>query len=127
GRDLDLSAAHQDAIRFEIGSPDGNFRLGFRGHMQQKLEFSQDLEHNRSNIDMNLRRARFTFFGTMFSPRISYLIQLGLESGDKDPWQNVGISSDNLNTYYVKGTSHLRDYYINTHIHNQVQVRIGKF
>lgn len=119
--DVDHDLGDSSGDRFEITSPDGKFKMAFKGHVQQNNKYSHRAGTDQHDIDIDIHRARFTVLGNAIDPRLTYLFQLGLD-GDAPTGRAPAYP-------YVSGGSHyLRDYYLNfSSDESYFQARIGKF
>lgn len=112
----DVNLAQSD--RFELASADGKYKIGLRGLLQQHNGVSYNLGSKKTNIDIELKRARVSLYGSVLDPRVTFLVQTALE---KEP-------SDMVSGYRAPGTDYLSDYYLNLAFHhNYFQTKIGKF
>lgn len=70
-----------------IMSPDSLFLMNIRFRMQNRAGFTF-LEGEDTQIEARVRRLRLRFDGFVYSPRLSYVIQLSFSRGDMD-WDNT--------------------------------------
>lgn len=117
GPDADFS---NNTSKFEIASPDNNYKLGIAGHLQHDNQFVYTTEGEKKEFNTYVSRARLKFYGSAFAPSITYSLQLGLDKeGD------LVASERQLE---VRGSRLLRDYYVNFAFHPEYfQLRVGKF
>ncbi len=121
GPDADFA---DNTSKFEIGSPDGNYKLGFGGHLQWNNNFTYRPETKIKDFNTEISRARLKLYGSAFDPSITYLLQVQFE----EPGTAGGRVTAPANHYPVKGSSTLRDYYVNAAINPEFfHVRVGKF
>ena len=117
GADPDLPAT--SGSEFSFGSADGKYKIRFRGHLQQNNRFVYHPKQEKKELKIDINRARFSFTGHVFDPRLTYLFQTGFES---DP---TTTSAEVLTS---PGSHFLRDYFFNAACHEDYfHVRIGKF
>ena len=80
-----------DGIEFH--TPSRNFRMNLRFRMQNRADFnlvdSSLAEDPRHEFDWAVRRLRLRMNGTVYSPRLQYLIQLSFSRSDQD-WDVSG-------------------------------------
>src|SRR5579871_652174 len=104
--------------KLEIVSPDGNFKIGFRGKLQENLKFSYTKAGEKKELDLELTSARFLIHGHVFDPSLSYLFQVGFEA-EKGPEPREERKL---------GSHLLKDYYLNKAFYKRhLQLRVGKF
>lgn len=72
-----------------IMSPDSLFLMNIRFRMQNRAGFTF-LEDENTQIEARVRRLRLRFDGFVYSPRLSYVIQLSFSRGDMD-WDNTQL------------------------------------
>lgn len=98
-----------DAIVFgngiEFHEPDNDFRMNLRFRIQNRAEFiyNEGSGDDNVNFDWAVRRVRLRMNGTVFSPKLKYLLQLSFSRGDQD-WSNTKFSNivrDALFTYEI--------------------------
>ncbi|KEO75865.1 hypothetical protein EL17_22865 [Anditalea andensis] len=70
-----------------IMSPDSLFLMNIRFRMQNRAGFTFT-EGENTQIEARVRRLRLRFDGFVYSPRLSYVIQLSFSRGDMD-WDNT--------------------------------------
>jgi hypothetical protein len=70
-----------------IISPDSLFSMNIRFRMQNRAGFTF-IEDQNTQIEARVRRLRLRFDGFVYSPRLSYVIQLSFTRGDMD-WDNT--------------------------------------
>lgn len=114
---------------FEVGSPDGKFKLGFRGHLQENNKISYlPANDGKVAVRLYLNRARFSVYGNAFDPSLTYLFQTGFEKKDSAEQNGPPELNTKNNSWPVPGTDFLYDYYVNAACHKEyLQLRIGKF
>jgi hypothetical protein len=71
---------------FGVASPDSNFTLHIRFRMQNRvaLETVSATDLSISEVEARVRRLRLRFDGHIYSPRLTYVIQLSFSRGDMD-------------------------------------------
>ncbi len=125
GPDADFS---KNTSKFEIGSPDGNYKLGFAGHLQHDNKFTYVSQGEVKDFNTTIRRARLKLYGSAFDPSITYLLQLGFERPNIRDFQPEGADQGLQRQYKAPGFSLLRDYYVNFAFNPEYfQLRVGKF
>jgi phosphate-selective porin OprO/OprP len=69
-----------------ITAPDSLFSINIRFRMQNRFALQTESEDDLSisQVEARVRRLRLRFDGFVYSPRITYLIQLGFSRGDMD-------------------------------------------
>lgn len=121
GQDADFLG---NTSTFEISSPDKNYRMEFAGHLQQRNQFSYNVDSKAKNFSMSVPRARLKILGNAFDPSITYLFQAQFEKGH-DTTQSSSVPSAQYNS---PGSTGLRDYYVNAALNDEFfHIRIGKF
>jgi hypothetical protein len=106
--------------KFEIYSSDEKYKLGFKGYLQQNTNYQYRPEGiNKHDFNININRARFSIYGSLFDPKLTFLFQTGFERDEL-------ISVIPLK-YTSSGSSYLRDYYLNVAYNRYSNFRIGKF
>lgn len=88
----------------EFFEPDSDFKMNLRFRVQNRAEFIYT-EGSGDDVDFNwaVRRVRLRMNGTVFSPKLRYLVQLSFSRGDQD-WSNSQFSNivrDALFTYEI--------------------------
>ncbi len=88
----------------EFYEPDSEFRMNLRFRVQNRADFIH-LENSSEDLNYNwaVRRARLRMNGTVFSPKLRYLLQLSFSKGDQD-WSNSKFSNvvrDAIFTYEI--------------------------
>lgn len=115
----------EDMSKFAISTPDGNFKLAIKGHVQQRNEWTYVPETKDKNLSISLPRARLKVLGNAFNPAITYFFQAQFESPYYD--DGTGLATNEFQ-YNVAGSTGLRDYYLNVAPYPEYfQVRVGKF
>lgn len=121
GADADFM---DNTSKFEISSPDGNYKLGFGGHFQHDNTFTYINEPGTKDFSTKIRRARLKIYGNAFDPSITYLFQTQFEKANTDG-RTVPAPS---RQYTAPGSTGLRDYYVNIAANEELfHLRIGKF
>lgn len=69
-----------------ITSPDSLFSMNIRFRIQNRFAFKTESEEDLdvSEVEARVRRLRLRFDGFIYTPRLSYVIQLGFSRGDMD-------------------------------------------
>ncbi len=77
----------------EFHKPENHFRMNLRFRMQNRADFnlvdSIPADEPRHEFDWAVRRLRLRMNGTVYSPRLQYLLQLSFSRADQD-WDNSG-------------------------------------
>lgn len=76
----------------EFYDPEQEFRLNLRFRMQNRAEFISPENSDDVNFDWAVRRVRLRMNGTVYSPKLRYLLQLSFSRGDQD-WSNSKFSN----------------------------------
>lgn len=72
-------------------SPDSLFYTNFRFRMQNRLKYTNILDNERNNEwEARVRRLRLRMDGYIYTPRISYSVQLAFTRGDQD-FDDTGV------------------------------------
>lgn len=75
-----------DGIEFKV--PTSHFRMNLRFRMQNRADFNffdqSSLKDESHNFDWGVRRLRLRMNGTVYSPRLQYLLQLSFSRADQD-------------------------------------------
>lgn len=123
--DVDADLPDADSDRFEIASPNGKYKMGFKGHVQQHNQYTYNPKAPKDeahDLLIEVKRARFSVLGNVLDPRVTYLFQIGLEGKDIPVGERGGLNYD------APGTKFLRDYYVNLSTEDSYfQLRLGKF
>lgn len=118
GAEADMPADGMN--EFAIASSDGKYKMRFRGHLQQNNRFTYMAKTEKKDVDIEIKRARFTVTGHAFDPRLTYLLQTGFENDAP-----VARPADTMTS---PGAHFLRDYYFNVACNPEnFHVRVGKF
>lgn len=74
-------------------SPDSLFYTNFRFRMQNRLKFNNVLDGTSNNsIEARIRRLRLRMDGYIYTPKISYSVQLAFTRGDQD-FDDTGMAN----------------------------------
>src|SRR5688572_15622128 len=75
-----------------ITSPDSLFSMNIRFRIQNRAAFQTESESDLtiSRVEARVRRMRLRFDGFVYSPKLSYLIQLSFSRGDMD-FESLGF------------------------------------
>lgn len=78
----------------EFYDADTDFRLNLRFRVQNRAEFLhyEDAPDDDLNFNWAARRVRLRMNGTVYSPKLRYLVQLSFSRGDQD-WSNSRFSN----------------------------------
>ncbi|HXW52779.1 MAG TPA: hypothetical protein VEL47_01610 [Myxococcota bacterium] len=112
------AVAHPMGNNLELTSADGNFRIGFKGNLQENNQFTyrKKGEEGEKDFKMELKRARLILQGHAFRPSLTYLVQTGFE-------KPKGSELDSR-----LGANILKDYYVNLAFNEKyAHLRVGKF
>src|SRR6187455_481952 len=74
-----------------ITSPDSLFSMNIRFRIQNRAAFQTESESDLtiSRVEARVRRMRLRFDGFVYSPKLTYLIQLSFSRGDMD-YESLG-------------------------------------
>jgi phosphate-selective porin OprO/OprP len=75
-----------------ITSPDSLFSMNIRFRIQNRMAFQTESESDLtiSRVEARVRRMRLRFDGFVYSPKLTYLIQLSFSRGDMD-YESLGF------------------------------------
>jgi phosphate-selective porin OprO/OprP len=75
-----------------ITSPDSLFSINIRFRIQNRFAFETEDQNDFtiSEVEARVRRARLRFDGFVYSPRLTYLLQLSFSRGDMD-YESLGF------------------------------------
>lgn len=73
-----------------IISPDSLFMLNIRFRIQNRLAIGGFDDWNVEDVEARVRRLRLRFDGFIYSPRLTYVIQLGFSRSDMDDGSGTG-------------------------------------
>lgn len=79
---------------------DSLYRLNLRFRMQNLAAFQLD-ENNELTSELRVKRLRLRFEGFAFSPKLSYVIQLGFSGNDNDGLPGVANMISDAIIYYI--------------------------
>jgi len=114
---------HADTGAFEVKSADGNYRLGFSALLQPRLRYkhwdrSENSQKAANELEFDINRARFGFYGNVFDPALTYLFQAQF---DKDT-NETGLPPKEL------GSAKLTDFSVNYAFSQEFfHIAAGKF
>ncbi len=87
-------------------SPDSSFRFNIRFRMQNRLAISS-YDNSISNVEVRIRRLRLKFDGWVFTPRLSYAVELAFSRRDIKPLPGSPPNMINDAMILYKATKHL--------------------
>ncbi len=106
GKPTKLETTWQKGIYFQ--SEDQKYSMRFRIQIQPQFEFQTRSRRSESNrTSFRIRRLNLTWAGTIFTPDLSYSVQLSPAARD---WEDV-----------------LGDVYLEYHVWDALKVRVGQF
>ncbi len=73
-----------------ITSPDSLFKLNIRFRIQNRLSLNSIDSWDNTLVEARVRRLRLRFDGFIYSPRLTYVLQLGFSKSDMDDGSNTG-------------------------------------
>jgi len=98
-----------------ITSPDSLFHLNIRFRIQNRAAFSTESGHDLSidQVEARVRRLRLRFDGFVYSPKLTYLIQLSFSRGDMD-FESLGFPNI------------IRDAFVQYALNNNLSIGLGQ-
>lgn len=77
----------------QFTSPDSLFYTNFRFRMQNRVKFNNVLDGTSNNsVEARIRRLRLRMDGYIYTPKISYSVQLAFTRGDQD-FDDTGVAN----------------------------------